>query len=67
MKHLGSTMNWMLFECSEFPDDMLRVAYNTQMGTWHHVCDSASGGWDPDPFIPQNVIDIHLHAITPKA
>ena len=53
-------MNWMLFECSETAGEKLRVAYNTQRGTWHHVCDSADFGWDPDPLIPQNVIDISL-------
>ena len=67
MKHLGSWENWMLFDLSETTGEMLRVAYNREDTSWYHVCDSETGAWDPDPQIPQPVIDMHFHAITQKA
>ena len=66
MKHLGSFSYWMLFDCSETPEEMLRVAYNIEASTWHHVCDVLECAYDPDPMIPQQVIDIHLSTITKK-
>ena len=60
MKHLGSIDEWMLFECTQTAGEMLRVAYDREEGTRHHVCDSADYGWDPDPMIPQPVIDMHI-------
>ena len=58
MMLLGKINEWSLFECSDKPGEKLRVAYDGF--NWYHVCDSITQGWDPDPMIPQCVIDIHL-------
>ena len=56
----------MIFECSQTAGEMLRVAYDTECGTWHHLCDSANYGWDPDPMIPQFVIEVHFRKTEKK-
>ena len=64
--YIGSFAYWILFDCSDTAGEMLRVAYNIEASTWHHVCDSLEFAYDPDPMIPQQVIDIHLRSLTKK-
>lgn len=66
MRHIATVNEWTLFDVTQTTGEMLRVAYNLETSGWHHVCDSLNFRWDPDPMIPQNVIDIHLNTITRK-
>ena len=61
MQKLATVGEWVLFECSD-SEEMLRVAYDGY--SWYHVCDSATAGWDPDPMVPQSIINIHF-SLTP--
>tara|TARA_B100001093_G_scaffold152768_1_gene145499 strand:- start:40209 stop:40397 length:189 start_codon:yes stop_codon:yes gene_type:complete len=60
---IATIKNWQLYELKSEPRKRLRVAYNTDQWTFHLVCDAEETIWDPDPMIPQDVIEAHLETL----